>query len=593
MWHTPTGLYLPAKPVRDGRGAGGVHRHPRLRRRQERDRRGRLQGRKDGGPGAHRFPIAESDGRCLRRRAGKDGSERRLPGDGLGFGGSAADQEGPGRPRRLELFNTFWAGLDQFNPVGHVFMRGMGEAPGAAPGWPSSPRIEDLRQQWLDAPDIDAQKALAEGPAATGADRCAVCAPGPGVGGDGLPEQPDRRVERLRAVLECPEDVATPRFARTCLTVYWTSRRPAAHSTAPNDQIGVREPRAQDHDVFQPHEDHAHPGRLPAWACFWACRTCSRRRPRGCPWRTRPSGPRPARRQLPAAGGRHEGGDEGAAGQPGRRRAPGAAQRRRSSIRRSSRSPTRTGSCCACATPRKTDAAVAALQPLISQDASTGRPDMAIGSDPGRHDHADPVAAGAARRGRPARCEQSIEIVRRRIDETGVVDPQITRQGQSRIVVQLPGVGDPDRIKQLIGKTAHMTFRLVDETANANGGGPPPPGDDFLPMQDRPGREDRRAQAHRRRRRRPDRRPRRHQSRDRRLGGQLHLQLRRRAPLRRHQPRQCQPSVRDRAGRQGDLRAGDPGGDHRRPRPDQRRRSTRPRPTTSRCCCAPARCRRR
>jgi preprotein translocase subunit SecD len=39
----------------------------------------------------------------------------------------------------------------------------------------------------------------------------------------------------------------------------------------------------------------------------------------------------------------------------------------------------------------------------------------------------------------------------------------------------------------LIGKTAHMTFRLVDETTNANAGGPPPPGDDFLQMQDRPG----------------------------------------------------------------------------------------------------------
>jgi peptide/nickel transport system substrate-binding protein len=59
------------------------------------------------------------------------------------------------------VFCTFWSGLDQLNPVGHVFMRGMGEGPGAAPGWPSSPRIEDLRQQWLDAPDLAAQKSLA------------------------------------------------------------------------------------------------------------------------------------------------------------------------------------------------------------------------------------------------------------------------------------------------------------------------------------------------------------------------------------------------------------------------------------------------
>ena len=79
---------------------------------------------------------------------------------------------------------------------------------------------------------------------------------------------------------------------------------------------------------------------------------------------------------------------------------------------------------------------------------------------------------------------QSIEIIRRRIDETGVLDPQIARQGTDRIVVQLPGVDDPNRIKELIGKTAKMTFRLVDESANPNGSAPP--GDDMLPMEDQP-----------------------------------------------------------------------------------------------------------
>lgn len=73
---------------------------------------------------------------------------------------------------------------------------------------------------------------------------------------------------------------------------------------------------------------------------------------------------------------------------------------------------------------------------------------------------------------------QSIEIIRRRIDETGVLDPQITRQGDSRIAVQLPGVEDPNRIKELIGRTARMTFRLLDDTANM--AGPPPPGVDYL-----------------------------------------------------------------------------------------------------------------
>jgi protein-export membrane protein SecD len=133
----------------------------------------------------------------------------------------------------------------------------------------------------------------------------------------------------------------------------------------------------------------------------------------------------------------------------------------------------------------KADAAVAALKPMINPDANTGQPDMAIGSDPDGTITLTLSASALAARAAGA-VDQSIEIVRRRIDETGVLDPQITRQGQSRIVVQLPGVGDPDRIKQLIGKTAHMTFRLVDEAANPATGGPPPPGDDYLQMQDQP-----------------------------------------------------------------------------------------------------------
>ncbi|MEX0698047.1 MAG: protein translocase subunit SecD [Dongiaceae bacterium] len=60
--------------------------------------------------------------------------------------------------------------------------------------------------------------------------------------------------------------------------------------------------------------------------------------------------------------------------------------------------------------------------------------------------------------------EQSIEIVRRRIDETGTREPTIQRQGSDRILVQLPGIKDPERVKALIGKTAKMTFHFVDST---------------------------------------------------------------------------------------------------------------------------------
>lgn len=57
---------------------------------------------------------------------------------------------------------------------------------------------------------------------------------------------------------------------------------------------------------------------------------------------------------------------------------------------------------------------------------------------------------------------QSIEIVRRRVDETGTREPVITRQGEDRIIVQLPGIEDPQYIKDILGQTAKMTFHLVD-----------------------------------------------------------------------------------------------------------------------------------
>ncbi|QDH18084.1 protein translocase subunit SecD [Swingsia samuiensis] len=61
---------------------------------------------------------------------------------------------------------------------------------------------------------------------------------------------------------------------------------------------------------------------------------------------------------------------------------------------------------------------------------------------------------------------QSIEIVRRRIDATGAVDPSIARQGDDQIVVELPGVSDPEHIKTLLGTTARLTFRLLAPNPN-------------------------------------------------------------------------------------------------------------------------------
>lgn len=63
--------------------------------------------------------------------------------------------------------------------------------------------------------------------------------------------------------------------------------------------------------------------------------------------------------------------------------------------------------------------------------------------------------------------EQSIEIVRRRIDELGTKEPVIQSQGSDRIVVQLPGLQNPEEVKKLLGKTAKMSFHLVDSRSSA------------------------------------------------------------------------------------------------------------------------------
>jgi len=86
---------------------------------------------------------------------------------------------------------------------------------------------------------------------------------------------------------------------------------------------------------------------------------------------------------------------------------------------------------------------------------------------------ADAFQAEAARA-----VEQSIEIIRRRIDELGTREPTIQRQGTNRIVVAAPGESDPERLKAVLGKTAKLTFHMVDETADVGAAlaGRVPPG---------------------------------------------------------------------------------------------------------------------
>jgi preprotein translocase subunit SecD len=107
--------------------------------------------------------------------------------------------------------------------------------------------------------------------------------------------------------------------------------------------------------------------------------------------------------------------------------------------------------------------------------------DMTTGADGAVSLKFNPVALNNVQR---QIVDQSIEIVRRRIDETGTKEPSIQREGEDRIVLELPGVENPEFVKRILGKTAKMTFQLVDENASVAPGGHPPPGSEALPLKD-------------------------------------------------------------------------------------------------------------
>ncbi|MBB4632760.1 protein translocase subunit SecD [Sphingosinicella soli] len=81
---------------------------------------------------------------------------------------------------------------------------------------------------------------------------------------------------------------------------------------------------------------------------------------------------------------------------------------------------------------------------------------------------------------------QAVEVIRRRIDELGTREPTIIRQGAERIVVQVPGLQDPSALKELLGKTAQLEFKLVDFDADPSdiAAGRAPAGSQILPMSD-------------------------------------------------------------------------------------------------------------
>ena len=132
--------------------------------------------------------------------------------------------------------------------------------------------------------------------------------------------------------------------------------------------------------------------------------------------------------------------------------------------------------------PAMVDEARERLLPMTSGVGTTGQRDWDIQVVDTSRFVLTPTRAGLTAAVDQA-MEVATEVVRKRVDQLGTREPTIIRQGTNRIVVQVPGLQDPEGLKALLGKTAKLEFRMV-----ANGVDPtatvPPPGVVFLPYQE-------------------------------------------------------------------------------------------------------------
>ncbi len=132
--------------------------------------------------------------------------------------------------------------------------------------------------------------------------------------------------------------------------------------------------------------------------------------------------------------------------------------------------------------------AVAALDRLGGGGGAIGAPREVAVSSSGDQTVRMAISEDALRTAERSAVTESIEVIRRRVDELGTREPSITQQGRTRIVVQAPGESDPEQLKRVIGQTAKLTFQMLNETASPAevAAGRVPPGSELLPQPDRP-----------------------------------------------------------------------------------------------------------
>ncbi len=136
---------------------------------------------------------------------------------------------------------------------------------------------------------------------------------------------------------------------------------------------------------------------------------------------------------------------------------------------------------------QQVDAAREAILPLTNGAGLTGQRDWDISVIDDTRFVLTPTDAGISNAVDTA-MDTATDVIRRRIDEMGTREPTIIRQGDNRIVVQVPGLDDPKALKELLGKTAKLEFKLVDFEADPNAvlEGRAPVGSQILPYPDNP-----------------------------------------------------------------------------------------------------------
>ncbi|EQB13524.1 preprotein translocase subunit SecD [Sphingobium quisquiliarum P25] len=137
--------------------------------------------------------------------------------------------------------------------------------------------------------------------------------------------------------------------------------------------------------------------------------------------------------------------------------------------------------------PAQVDAAVERIRPLTQGAGLTGQRDFNVEVVNSSTIVVTPTSAGIDNAVKSA-MEVATEVIRKRIDEMGTREPTIQQQGGNRIVVQVPGLQDPKALKDLLGQTAKLEFKLVDTTANPAEAaqGRAPVGSEVLPYPDNP-----------------------------------------------------------------------------------------------------------